>query len=76
MLTNQDKEYISKLLEDSFKKNNDYLVKTMIQMFDTTNERIDKILKKLEEHSDYLNDHERRIEKIEEKVFTTTTGPL
>lgn len=40
---------------------------------DDSNKRIDKVLIKLEDHHDTLNNHELRIEKVEEKIFTTTT---
>ena len=35
-------------------------------------QRIDKVLTKLKDYNDILDNHERRIEKVEEKVFTTT----
>lgn len=41
---------------------------------DQTNERIDKVLGQLRDDDRSINDHERRIEKMEEKVFITTTG--
>ncbi|MEK7633276.1 MAG: hypothetical protein AAB437_00335 [Patescibacteria group bacterium] len=37
---------------------------------DITNERIDKVLDQLKDHNDIIDTHERRIEKVEEKVFS------
>ena len=76
MLTTQDKKYIT----DSIKTNNEDLLKEIIELFDATNnridqvneklsQRIDKVLDQLKSHHDVLNNHERRIEKAEEKVF-------
>jgi len=98
MLTKDDKKFISELLDKRFKKNNEILVKNMLDLFTVTNERIDKLNKKLSDRIDSVNknlsekiddtderidkvfnhlrddfgsieDHERRIEKVEEKVF-------
>ena len=40
---------------------------------DGTNKRIDKVLVKLEDHHNTINNHERRIEKIEESTPFTTS---
>jgi len=76
MLTTQDKKYISSEITsqigNGLKKNNEILIKGMSELFDVTNERIDKVLAQLKDHHNILNNHERRIEKVEEKVFTTT----
>lgn len=34
--------------------------------------RMDKAIARLDEHSDILNNHEHRLDKIEDKVFATT----
>lgn len=74
MLIIQDKKFITDLLDAGFKKNNQLLIKGMTELFDATNERIDKVLDQLKDHHDIINNHERRIEKVEEKVFTTTSA--
>lgn len=67
MLNKNDKKYIS----ETIKGNNEILVKEVMELFNVTNSRIDKVLEKLDEHNDYLNDHERRIEKLEDKILAT-----
>lgn len=85
MLTKDDKKYITDLLNKSFKENNEILVKEMTGLFNASNsridevnenlsERIDKVLSELKDHNDIIDNHERRIEKVEEKVFVITTG--
>ncbi|NCO88433.1 hypothetical protein COW98_01865 [Candidatus Roizmanbacteria bacterium CG22_combo_CG10-13_8_21_14_all_35_9] len=76
MLTKDDRKFITELLDERFKKNNEVLVKEMVELFNTTNERIDdtneridKVLDQLKDRNDFLDTHERRIEKLEEKVF-------
>ena len=75
MLTSEDKKYIL----NTIKTNIQILLKEIVELFDATNkridesnERIDKVLAQLKDHNDILDNHERRIEKVEEKVFTTT----
>lgn len=84
MLTKSDKQFIV----DAIKDNNKLIFKEMIELFNATNERIDqsnkridqsnvridKVLSQLKDHNDILNNHERRIEKVEEQIFTTTTS--
>ncbi len=74
MLTKNDKKFII----DSISKNNDVLVKDIMSLFNATNKRIDesdrkidKILEKLDEHNNFLNDHELRIGRLEDKAFAT-----
>lgn len=69
MLTKADKKYINEILAN----NNKILIKEMIGLFNATNERIDKVLDELKDHDSDLDNHERRINKLEEKVFVTTT---
>lgn len=38
--------------------------------------KIDDICEELKNHNDDIDNHERRIEKLEDKVFATTTNPL
>jgi len=45
------------------------LFNTTNERIDDTNERIDKVLDQLKDRNDFLDTHERRIEKLEEKVF-------
>lgn len=82
MLTKKDKLDIGEIVDVKIKLNNEILIKEMVGLFNTVNERIDKsniridkILDKLSDHHGIINHHERRIEKIEEKVFVTTTNP-
>lgn len=103
MLTKDDKKFIEELIS----KNNDVLVKEMIDLFTVTNERIDKVeeklsnkidnvnknldekidkvneylgsridrvLDQLRDDDESINDHEKRIGKLEEKVFIITTS--
>jgi|GEM_PF-3178943 len=69
MLTKTDKKYITETLKETIKENNHILIKEIIELFNTTNERIDKVLDQLKDHNDFIDTHERRIEKLEEKVF-------
>mgnify|MGYP001563344160 CR=1 FL=1 len=72
---------INEALDKKFKENNDILVKDILDLFTVTNsridkvnenlsERIDKVLDQLKDHNDIIDTHERRIEKVEEKVFS------
>lgn len=69
MLNTQDKKYIADQITAALKKNNKILIKGMTDLFNVTNERIDKVLAQLKDHNDILNNHERRIEKVEERVL-------
>lgn len=75
MLTTSDKKYISsevtEQIDKPLKKNNEVLIKEIVELFDTTNERIDKVLEKLDDHQGDINSHERRITKLEDKVFAS-----
>ncbi len=75
MLTTSDKKYISsevtEQIDKALKKNNEVLIKEIVELFDTTNERIDKVLEKLDDHQGDINSHERRITKLEDKVFAS-----
>jgi hypothetical protein len=44
------------------------LIKLITGGFD----RMDKAIARLDEHSDILNNHEHRLDKIEDKVFSTS----
>lgn len=76
MLTDQDikklKEiFVTKIeFRAGIKELSDNLIQGMTDLFNATNERIDKILLKLEDHDDQLNEHDRRIEKLEEKKIS------
>lgn len=82
MLTQSD----IKKLRDELKK--DFITrKEMQQMFrnfadEITDfmtpslKKIDDICEELKNHNDDIDNHERRIAKLEDKVFTTTTSPL
>lgn len=87
MLTKDDKKYISETIGESITKNNGSLIKEIMELFNVTNKRIDdvdtklsrkidKVLDELKGHNDDIDNHERRIAKLEDKVFTTTTSPL
>lgn len=58
-------------LDKKFKENNEVLIKEILELFDTTNEWIDRVLEKLDDLQGDINNHEGRISKIEEKVFAT-----
>ncbi len=50
-------------------ENSQILVRDIIDLFDSTNERIDKFLDRTETNEDELQDHENRLRKVEDKVF-------
>lgn len=67
----------------ALRKNNSILGDQIIELFNITNKRLDRqehkldmVLEKLDEHQNFINNHEGRIERLEDKVFTTTTSPL
>lgn len=65
------KDDLDKKFDRKFKENNEILIKEITGLFNSTNERIDNVLKKLEDHQDDIDNHERRIEKLEDKAFAT-----
>ena len=74
-LSQRLKEY-DRRLDEKFKENNEYLVKETVSLFNATNEAIeetretvDKILDEVKGINSDIDNHERRIGKIEEKVF-------
>lgn len=80
MLTKDDKKFITETVGESIVKNNEVLIKEVMELFNVTNKRIDesdkkidKIIEKLDEHNNFLNDHELRIGKLEDKVFHIST---
>jgi len=81
-VTKKDLENMKKVFatKDDLKENNGILIKEVVELFNATNERIeevnenlcqriDKVLEQMKDHNDILDTHERRIEKVEEKVF-------
>lgn len=79
MITDNDIEKIKKRLEkifitkDEFKKTSDDIIdslKIVISMVGEVSEKLDKTIVKDKEQNDNLNDHERRLDKIEDKVFS------
>lgn len=62
------RDEVQKMFQDS----SDHIV----ELFSITNTKLDEVLKKLDDHNDDIDNHERRIAKLEDKVFTTTTSPL
>lgn len=60
----------NQIIEEKLDKNNEKLIKQIVELIDIANERIDDQKKDIDNHED-------RIEKIEEKVFSigcTTTS--
>lgn len=47
-------------------------IRTVIEMVGDTNQKLNKINDKIADHDDILENHERRIDKVEDKVFSTT----
>lgn len=88
MLIKSDKKFILDVVEESLKKNNEVVFKEMIELFNTTNERIDGVIEQLDgtnKRIDGTNEridkvlnvltvHDKRITAVEESVFTTTTS--
>lgn len=83
MLSNADIKKLKEVFatKGELKETVENILKGVGELFNATNERIDKlnsdlsfridkILIKLEEHDDGLNNHERRIEKLEEKIYS------
>jgi len=60
---------------DRIDNNIESLVKdvvTVIEMVGDTNQKLDKINNKITENDDILENHEKRLDKVEDKVFSTT----
>lgn len=51
----------------------DEIVKTMTEMFSHVYEKLDAIIGKFEIHDDKIDSHEKRIGRLENKVFPTTS---
>ena len=79
MLTNDDKKFILQALDKRFDK----LGEDVVDLFKATNFEIINVEKKLSEKIDKLSDkvddingvivnHEHRVEKLEEKIFSIT----
>ena len=83
MLTKSDKKFIEESIEKALMKNNDSLLKGILELFNVTNERIDSVEGKLTKRIDSveeklgekidkvlnrLENHEDRIEKLEDKI--------
>jgi tetrahydromethanopterin S-methyltransferase subunit G len=65
MLTKNDKKYIS----ETIKENNGVLIKEMIELFNATNERIDKVEEKLDDKIDKVEERlSERIDLVENKL--------
>lgn len=69
MLTRSDLKQIGILIDRKLDERIKPLLNELVEMFMAQNERIDKVLLKLEDHQSDINEHERRIERVEEKVF-------
>lgn len=81
MLTKSDKKFILDVVEESLKKNNEVVFKEMIELFNTTNEKIDGVIEQLDGTNERIDKvlnvltvHDKRITAVEESVFTTTTS--
>ncbi|KKP65760.1 MAG: hypothetical protein UR68_C0031G0009 [Candidatus Roizmanbacteria bacterium GW2011_GWA2_35_19] len=64
------KNEFKKEMKDAFEKNTGIIVKeitTVIKMVGEINQKLDKNKK---ETDDVLDDHERRLDKVEDKVFS------
>lgn len=83
MLTKNDKAEIGEIVDGKIRTAFDNFAKEIVKLFNATNEtvekkaeetnrKIEKVLDNLDKHNDYLNDHERRIEKLEEKVCSAS----
>ena len=82
MLSRRDFMLIGKIVDEKIGKQLSVFSKQVVELFTVTNQRIDrveenlskridKVVVKLDEYTTYLNDHERRIEKLEEKVIVS-----
>ncbi|EKE06049.1 MAG: hypothetical protein ACD_19C00103G0003 [uncultured bacterium] len=87
MLTKDDKKYISgtvsKAISGALVKNNKILVKEMVGLFTASDsyikevdeklsDKIDRVLDQLKTDDNSISDHDKRIGKLEEKVFPIT----
>jgi len=64
--------YIIKEVTELFNATNERIDKVnanLSKRIDESNQRIDRVLIKIEDHDNYINAHERRLEKVEAKVF-------
>ncbi|KKQ01408.1 MAG: hypothetical protein US11_C0009G0020 [Candidatus Roizmanbacteria bacterium GW2011_GWA2_36_23] len=82
----ENNKSVKKTIDDAITINNEVLIKEIMDLFSATNERIsqvevklggkiDKALQQLKDHNDILDNHEHRLDKVEDKVFTATTNP-
>lgn len=83
MLTKSDIKTLKKTFstKEELRKNSDRIIKELTDYinigFEKLSEiitRLDKLDTKLNHHRGIVDNHERRIEKIEEKVFTTVAS--
>jgi predicted nucleic acid-binding Zn-ribbon protein len=81
MLTKNDKKYISDSIKKELKKyptRNETeimlqkVVDDLIDFLNPSLKKIDDIHTEVKGHTDDIDNHERRISKLEEKVFATT----
>ncbi len=74
MLTKDDKKFITDTVTFAIAKNNEVMIKEMLGLFDANNSAMmkmeDRLSKQISGVNDNLDTDERRIEKLEEKVFT------
>ncbi len=79
MLTKNDKKFILETVRESTTQNNKILIKEFVDLFSSTNERIDQINEKLSYKIDGTNSrvdkvlHEFKNHKL--NIYTTTTNP-
>lgn len=67
--TKADLEKKIKALELKMAANLQRSTDQLVELITVGFSRTDKALERLEEHDDILNNHERRLDKIEDKIF-------
>jgi tetrahydromethanopterin S-methyltransferase subunit G len=72
--TNDELTALEKRMSRVFMTKKDFqnAMEELIKLITGGFDRMDKAIARLDEHSDILNNHEHRLDKIEDKVFSTS----
>lgn len=72
--TKKELKALEKRLREVFMTKKDFQIamEELVQLITGGFNRMDKAIARLDEHSDILNNHEHRLDKIEDKVFSTS----
>ncbi len=70
--TKEDLEKMRKEFRAEFVNKKDFhtSVDDLVKLISGGFERVDKAIVRLEEHSDILNNHEHRLDKLDDKIFS------